>query len=219
MIHKGEMPFQCNICQKRFRVRSNLNFHIKKHKNNEIIKKKMFKNIKKYKNNKKNVNSRKKMIIEKKANYEIKDNTNFCICTSINSNNNCDYNNNYLNNINKENNILEHLDNNIEMKLINDDNCINNDFNNYIDFKENHLINFINTNEFEFERKSNISNKEDNIYYNDNYIINNNELSVFSDIDKYENQLSNNQNEEIYLKSFPSNLWDAFGLSNLNRFV
>jgi hypothetical protein len=214
MIHKGEMPFQCNICQKRFRVRSNLNFHIKKHKNNEIIKKKMFKNIKKYKNNKKNVNSRKKMIIEKKAN-----NTNFCICTSINSNNNCDYNNNYLNNINKENDILEHLDNNIEMKLINDDNCINNDFNNYIDFKENHLINFINTNEFEFERKSNISNKEDNIYYNDNYLINNNELSEFSDIDKYENQLSNNQNEEIYLKYFPSNIWDAFELSNLNRFV
>ena len=50
MIHKGQKPYECDICQKRFRVRSNLNFHIKKHKNNEIIKKKMFKNIKKDKN-------------------------------------------------------------------------------------------------------------------------------------------------------------------------
>jgi hypothetical protein len=50
MIHKGEMPFQCKICQKKFREKSNLNYHIKKHNSNEINKKKLFKNVKKYKN-------------------------------------------------------------------------------------------------------------------------------------------------------------------------
>jgi uncharacterized Zn-finger protein len=74
MIHKGEMPFQCSICQKRFRERSNLNYHIKKHKSNEIIKKKLFKNVKKHKNNKRNLNLKKKVINEKKVNNKIKDN-------------------------------------------------------------------------------------------------------------------------------------------------
>lgn len=31
MIHKGLKPFQCNICQKQFREKSNFNFHLKKH--------------------------------------------------------------------------------------------------------------------------------------------------------------------------------------------
>ena len=31
MIHKGLKPFQCNICQKKFREKSNYNFHLKKH--------------------------------------------------------------------------------------------------------------------------------------------------------------------------------------------
>ena len=37
MIHKGEKPFECNICQKKFREKSNYNFHMKKHfpKNNK----------------------------------------------------------------------------------------------------------------------------------------------------------------------------------------
>lgn len=31
MIHKGIKPFQCNICQKKFREKSNYNFHLKNH--------------------------------------------------------------------------------------------------------------------------------------------------------------------------------------------
>jgi uncharacterized Zn-finger protein len=68
MIHKGEMPFQCNICQKKFRERSNLNFHIKKHKNKEIIKKIIFKNVKKHKNNKRNL-IKKEIIYTKFPNF------------------------------------------------------------------------------------------------------------------------------------------------------
>jgi len=228
MIHKGEMPFQCSICQKRFRERSNLNYHIKKHKSNEITKKKLFKNIKKHKNNKRNLNSKKKMINKKKANTKIKDNNNFGICTLINSNNDYDNINHYFNNRKEENNKLEHFDNIIEMKSNNINNFTNDDFKNEIDFKENHIINldknkdinkesFINTNEYEYDGKSNIYNKENDINDNDNFIINNNELIEFSDIDNYENQISFNQNEETNLKAFPVNLLDTFEV--FNRFV
>ena len=31
MIHKGQKPYECDICQKRFREKSNYNFHMKKH--------------------------------------------------------------------------------------------------------------------------------------------------------------------------------------------
>jgi len=226
MIHKGEMPFQCSICQKRFRERSNLNYHIKKHKNNEITKKKLFKNIKRHKNNRKHLSLKKKMIKDKKVNNIIIDNKNFGICTLINSNNKCDCNNNYFNNRKEETNKLEQLDNIIEMKLNNINHCGNDEFKNYIDFKENLIINldkskdlnkesFINTNEY--DGKSNISNTENDIDDNDNFIINNNELIDFSDIENYENQISNKQDEETNLKAFPLNLWDTFEV--LNRFV
>ena len=31
MIHKGERPFECNFCKKKFREKSNYNYHMKKH--------------------------------------------------------------------------------------------------------------------------------------------------------------------------------------------
>ena len=168
------------------------------------------------------------MINEKKANNKIIDNQNFGICTLINSNNDCNNNNNYLNNRKEETNKLEHFDNIIEMKLNNINNGENDEFKNYIDFKESQLINldkskeiniknFINTNEFEYDGKSNISNTENDKDYNDNFIINNNELIEFSDIENYENQINNKQNEETNLKAFPSNLRDTFEV--INRFV
>ena len=226
MIHKGEMPFQCSICQKRFRERSNLNFHIKKHKSNEMIKKKLFKNVKKYKNNKRNLNSKKKVINVKKVDNKIKENNNFGICTLINSNNNCDYNNNYTDNGKEETNKLDNI---IEMKLNIINNCINDNINNFIDFNENNIINFdknkdinkesfINTNEYEYDGKSNIYNKENGLDDIDNFIINNNnELIEFSDIEISENQISCSQKEETNLKAFPANLWDTF--EDINRFV
>ena len=226
MIHKGEMPFQCIICQKRFRERSNLNFHIKKHKSNEMIKKKLFKNVKKYKNNKRNLNSKKKVINVKKVDNKIKENNNFGVCTLINSNNDCDYIKKNSNNGKEETN---KLDNFIEMKLNIINNCINDNINNFIDFNENNIINFdknkdinkesfINTNEYEYDGKLNIYNKGNGIDDNDNFIINNNnELIEFSDIEISENQISCSQKEETILKAFPANAWDAF--EAINRFV
>ena len=228
MIHKGEMPFQCNICQKKFRERSNLNFHIKKHKNKEIIKKIIFKNVKKHKNNKRNLIKKEKVINEKNANNKIKDNNNFGICTLINSNNDCDFNNNYRNNRKELNNKLEIFDNIIEMKLNNINKCIKDDFKNNKNFIDNHIFNFdknkdkykeniINTQEYDYDGQSNINSKENGIDEKYNFIINNNELIDFSDIDISENQISNNQNEETNLKAFPANLWDIF--EDINRFA
>jgi hypothetical protein len=226
MIHKGEMPFQCTICQKRFRERSNLNFHIKKHKSNEMIKKKLFKNVKKYKNNKRNLNSKKKVINAKIVDNKIKENNNFGICTLINSNNDCDYVKNNSNNGKEETNKLDNI---IEMKLNIINNCINDNIKNFIDFNENNIINFdknkdinkesfINTNEYKYDGKSKIYNKENGLDDIDNFIINNNnELIEFSDIEISENQISCSQKEETNLKAFPANLWDTF--EDINRFV
>ena len=62
-----------------------------------------------------------------------------------------------------------------------------------------------------------INSKENGIDEKYNFIINNNELIDFSDIDISENQISNNQNEETNLKAFPANLWDIF--EDINRFA
>jgi hypothetical protein len=190
--------------------------------------------IERKKINKKYLYSEKKVINEKTTNYKIKDNKYLGICTLINSNNDFDYNNNYFNNKKEETDKLEHFDNILEMKSNNINNFEINDFNNYIDFKENYIINFdknknkninininkeslINTNEYEFDGKSNISNKENDIDSNDNYLINNNEQIEFSDIDNYENQISNNQHEDTNLEALSSNLWDTFEV--INRFI
>lgn len=54
MIHKGEKPFECIVCKKKFREKSNFNYHMKKHmikteenleKDDEIISKKQIFNI------------------------------------------------------------------------------------------------------------------------------------------------------------------------------
>ena len=48
MIHKGLKPFQCTICEQRFREKSNYNFHMKKHllKLNKKIKNEKEDNVK-----------------------------------------------------------------------------------------------------------------------------------------------------------------------------
>ena len=97
MIHKGEKPFECNICKKKFREKSNYNYHMKKHnpkidkifKNNSQIIVKSINNInfqilkndkKKIDNNSTNNNTNENSIENNKDFINVKD------CPNINDN-------------------------------------------------------------------------------------------------------------------------------------
>ena len=185
MIHKGEQPFECDICHKKFRIKSNYNFHMKSH---------MSKDIKIYKYNYDGIKNQSKhyddIFCIKLCNDNIKSivNNNFhnkddniiskSKCLNINDDfikndkdiftqfnlkmfDNEDNKNNYISiNINKENYILKQNNNNIDF-----DNDINSLFKNN---EENVNINYDNIIN-DMNEKENIYIKEYEAFTNCNF--------------------------------------------------
>ena len=175
MIHKGEKPFECNICNKKFRVKSNYNFHMKSHipKDETILKY----NCDGINNKSKNVNDI--FCIQLfKDNRKSKDNNDIHKNDNILNNNEYSENNDYkkndtiistkynLNTYNNEFNINNNIISINEINSLAQDNKdFDNDFNSLVKiFEENITVNNYN----------NINNNEkNNIFKNEYETLNN----------------------------------------------
>ena len=185
MIHRGEKPFQCNICFKKFREKSNYNFHMKKHflKINKKVKINENKNENKFKNNFR----ADELIIDKNIN-NVGLNKNIEFPKTINNNL---ANNNLTNNSEHNNHNFDFNDNNDLMNKINESmrkfkNFNNNKFNNFnFDYQIDNQINKFDLNiPQENIQKDEINQSSfKNLYLNNHNIIINNEHKI-------ENQLN-----------------------------
>ena len=226
MIHKGEKPFQCKICSKRFREKSNYNFHMKKHeiklkKNEQVRVNKRHNFEKKDLIMDNNINNF--YIFENKKMHKLSDISN-SNSTNSNSNNSFEINNklfeeekndnelivknkDILNNTNQKNNYSEEIN-------------LNNHF--LFNKEEQYLINF--------GREDDLKNiDEQSIKYdlnntNNKYIFKNIEYTPFSKTEEILNQedVSISKTEEEKEKNEPNyeNLsianedYDKFYISN-----
>ena len=195
MIHKGEKPFQCNVCLKKFREKSNFNFHMKKHLS-KTEKKEKNKNHHDYDlNNKirKNFNEN-DLVMDKGIN-------NFCIndnnSTKSNNNENSIGNNEKELNLNQAiNNINFNQSETLFINIKNNIKQFNNNFkNDEKNKKDTHEIK-----ELELDNESYINSfiPKDNFLFNDN-----GELNTFYNCEgqnKFFNEINNNY-DELYFNS------------------
>ena len=188
MIHKGEKPFECIICKKKFREKSNFNYHMKKHGiKAEKSLKKDFKEINDI-TKKNKIFNKNNLVMEKNIN-------NFCLI-DFQKNNNLKSSNIRVNNIyqnymssNEEDNIS------IENQSINDE-ANKNEYNlfKYADYnlKNNNCkvnVNFNKDNIFK-----NLRNKEIKVTYfeKDMYFLNNKKEYKREEINRTENITDDN---------------------------
>jgi len=218
MIHKGEKPFECEICNKRFREKSNYNFHMKKHKdilnkNNEDNNKDMRKLSDINNSTQSNSNSSFEKLLEENKNDNIFGIKDASIFQLLNQNNNSnDFNINNMKNqiiINERSDIIkDSFFKNIEEPSINHELNLNNNEN---------IFSFVNV---EPLNKNNQIKKEEEFYNvkqeieitNEINCINSNDVSVFND-DSENLSMENVLNQKLNFKTFNNNIFSDFNLN------
>ena len=216
MIHKGEKPFQCEICKKQFREKSNYNYHLKKHDNLSAKKKKeknkndfcryKFKRIHKNSDNFNTTKSNSNNSIEKISEDEIFDNSNIgqknqSFCINLQSN----INNKIQNIQNQNQNTTKSIDlcNKEDIKIFANINCNINTNDNINPFLIEYSHCFQGKNLFNEESEiSNIIREKEKERYFDNI----NDLSISNE--GYINySLDNDISCKLNLKEFSNNLY------------
>ena len=200
MIHNNQVPFQCSICQKRFREKSNFNFHLKKHRPKFKKTYNKMNNAKLYNFKIKNYYNKNDLIMVKNVNdLYISDNKKY--------NNLIDYNLTKINNnlfINNNESVLKDknslnkvLRNNSKIIFKCNQYNINNSSNN-LDEQYNYFNNFNNPFiNLDYNTNDNIIlNFEKDFNFNENYIFSNNNYNEKEkkDIDDLKINLINNNN-------------------------
>jgi len=198
MIHNNQVPFQCSICQKRFREKSNFNFHLKKHRPKFKKTYNKMNNAKLYNFKIKNYYNKNDLIMVKNVNdLYISDNKKY--------NNLIDYNLTKINNnlfINNNESVLKDknslnkvLRNNSKIIFKCNQYNINNSSNN-LDEQYNYFNNFNNPFiNLDYNTNDNIIlNLEKDFNFNENYIFSNNNYNEKEkkDIDGLKINLINN---------------------------
>ena len=195
MIHKGEKPFQCNLCNKKFREKSNYNFHVKKH---------YLKLNKKEKQNKFNFKKDDKIMSNNINNLGIFQNISPYKSPEINNNTNITNNNendfnNYLFELNNNDNLINKIkESMLKLSNINNKN-LNNQFNNNYQFL-NQFSNKSNNKFYNFEKEEEL-NLPDDLIIKDEMNNLNNKNSLFGKNCLFEsnnNSKSENQFNEEY---------------------
>ena len=187
MIHKGERPFECSICKKKFREKSNFNYHMKKH------------TIKTEKNSKKNRKTNGTELL-----FNIND-----LVTEKNVNNCCikDFplkDNIISNNITQNNSYEKSINNSDNVNILFENESISEEVNK----KEEAVFKYTDYNpkKYKNNNKDNI-----NIFNNDNIINNlkNKEIKlttfendIYSFNDKNEDKRKPVEDNELFNKSF-----------------
>ena len=218
MIHKGEKPFECEICNKRFREKSNYNFHMKKHKdilnkNNKDNNKDMRKLSDINNSTQSNSNSSFEKLLEEDKNDNIFGIKDASIFQLLNQNNNSnDFNINNMKNqiiINERSDIIkDSFFKNIEEPSINHELNLKNNEN---------IFSFVNV---EPLNKNNQIKKEEEFYNvkqeieitNEINCINSNDVSVFND-DSENLSMENVLNQKLNFKTFNNNIFSDFNLN------
>ena len=224
MIHKGEKPFECEICNKRFREKSNYNFHMKKHKdilnkNNKDNNKDMRKLSDINNSTQSNSNSSFEKLLEEDKNDNIFGIKDASIFQLLNQNNNSnDFNINNMKNqiiINERSDIIkDSFFKNIEEPSINHELNLNNNEN---------IFSFVNV---EPLNKNNQIKKEEEFYKvkqeieitNEINCINSNDVSVFKD-DSENLSMENVLNQKLNFKTFNNNIFSDFNLNFETMFL
>lgn len=224
MIHKGEKPFECEICNKRFREKSNYNFHMKKHKdilnkNNKDNNKDMRKLSDINNSTQSNSNSSFEKLLEEDKNDNIFGIKDASIFQLLNQNNNLnDFNINNMKNqiiINERSDIIKgSFFKNIEEPSINHELNLNNNEN---------IFSFVN---IEPLNKNKQIKKEEEFYKvkqeieitNEINCINSNDVSVFND-DSENLSMENVLNQKLNFKTFNNNIFSDFNLNFETMFL
>jgi len=196
MIHKGLKPFQCNICKKEFREKSNFNFHLKKH--HKKSEKSKFDIGKNNRNGFNKSNSFSKSEINFKENEIINDGTGDIKDIILLKDQDIIFKNN---NLKDSNNIKKYIDNNEIKNLIKDEVLIN--LSNIFDQLDHDII---------CSEKQKKSTDENSYLFNDNTILQKYNIYEKNNID---NSLNSINNEDLCLNNF-TNI-NHFGLMAENN--